>query len=377
VIIGTDGVPRVLDFGVAKAAGRIQTTKDGHVKGKLSYMAPEQLHGLAVTRRSDIYAVGVMLWELLSGERLFAGDNEGGIVAKIVLGNIERPSAVLARSGVLPPTEQTLRQFESLDETVLRALSMKPEDRFATAREMALEIERKCPPATANECSEWVESIARDVLTSRAVMVAEMESSSSLKSIPPVRAPASSSAAQPLAPSPPIPSSSTVAPLPGPGDTRTRTAVSVPAASPTEPLGAQRGKLVVSLVMLLGCGMLIAAFLSPKRATTQPVVTASPPASPSAEPASTAPSASTARTLTSSSVVAPETPDVVPDKPMAPGKAVPAPQDKARPIPVKVKPIAPPPPKPTTTSNPADDCATPVWYDKDGVKHYKERCVGN
>ena len=77
VLVGTDGVPRVLDFGVAKAAGRMQTTKEGQIKGKLSYMPPEQLRGAAVTRQTDIYAVGVMLWELVTGQRLFVGDNEG------------------------------------------------------------------------------------------------------------------------------------------------------------------------------------------------------------------------------------------------------------------------------------------------------------
>src|SRR5678816_4576391 len=66
VLVGTDGVPRVLDFGVAKAAGRMQTTKEGQIKGKLSYMPPEQLRGAAVNRQTDIYACGVMLWELIT-----------------------------------------------------------------------------------------------------------------------------------------------------------------------------------------------------------------------------------------------------------------------------------------------------------------------
>src|ERR1019366_2190828 len=65
-LVGTDGVARVLDFGVAKAAGRLQTTRDGQLKGKLSYMAPEQIHGATVTRRTDIYAASVVLWETLT-----------------------------------------------------------------------------------------------------------------------------------------------------------------------------------------------------------------------------------------------------------------------------------------------------------------------
>ena len=182
VLVGTDGVARVLDFGVAKAAGRMQTTREGQIKGKLSYMPPEQLRGASVNRQSDIYAAGVMLWELVTGLRLFSGDNEGAIVAKVLEGRVEAPSKVLVRSGVKNQTlsDSTLRGLEDLDSTILRALQMEPENRFATAREMALEIERKLQPATGSEVADWVEHIAKDVLHSRAAMVAEIESSTSL-----------------------------------------------------------------------------------------------------------------------------------------------------------------------------------------------------
>ena len=72
-----------------------------------------------------------------------------------------------------------MRSLEALDATILRALRMQPEQRFSTAREMALEIERMCPPATASEVGDWVEHVALDVLNSRAAMVAEIESSGS------------------------------------------------------------------------------------------------------------------------------------------------------------------------------------------------------
>src|SRR5277367_6228356 len=74
ILVGTDGVPRVLDFGVAKAVGRLQTTREGQSKGKLSYMAPEQLHGAGVTRQTDVYAAAVVTWEALTGKRLFQED---------------------------------------------------------------------------------------------------------------------------------------------------------------------------------------------------------------------------------------------------------------------------------------------------------------
>src|SRR5439155_7191368 len=75
IIVSTDGVARVLDFGIAKAVGRVQTTRDGRIKGKLAYMPPEQLCGEEIDRGVDIYAAGIVLWELLTGRRLFRGDD--------------------------------------------------------------------------------------------------------------------------------------------------------------------------------------------------------------------------------------------------------------------------------------------------------------
>ncbi|MGH7280352.1 MAG: serine/threonine-protein kinase, partial [Polyangiaceae bacterium] len=85
ILVGTDGVARVLDFGVAKAAGRIQTTREGQLKGKLAYMAPEQLSG-DVSRKTDVYAAAVVLWEALTGRRLFTGENEAAILGKVISG---------------------------------------------------------------------------------------------------------------------------------------------------------------------------------------------------------------------------------------------------------------------------------------------------
>jgi serine/threonine protein kinase len=177
VLVGADGVARVLDFGVAKAAGRLQTTREGEIKGKLSYMPPEQLRGGVVERRSDVYAVGIMLWELVTGERLFSGVNEGAIVAKVLEARIETPSDVVMRS---IDTKKTLddrrrRQLLLLDPTILRALAASPEERFATAREMALEIERKLPPATGTEVADFLDGIVKDELSARAAVVAKIE----------------------------------------------------------------------------------------------------------------------------------------------------------------------------------------------------------
>ncbi|HEY6463032.1 MAG TPA: serine/threonine-protein kinase, partial [Polyangiaceae bacterium] len=94
VIVGTDGVPRVLDFGVAKAAGRIQTTREGQLKGKLGYMAPEQISGV-VSPATDVYAAAVVLWESLTGRRLFLADGDAHLMKLVLEARIEAPSKVV------------------------------------------------------------------------------------------------------------------------------------------------------------------------------------------------------------------------------------------------------------------------------------------
>src|SRR5579883_227752 len=155
VLVGVDGVPRVLDFGVAKAAVRLQTTREGQLKGKLAYMAPEQLGG-HVDRLTDIYAVGVILWESLTGKRLYEASNEGQLLQKILRGKPDRPSIHVKD---LP---------QVLDDITLRSLELDPRKRFATAREMALALERSGDLAMSSEVGEWVEATARTELSRRA-----------------------------------------------------------------------------------------------------------------------------------------------------------------------------------------------------------------
>ncbi len=163
IMVGADGVARVFDFGIAKAAVRIQATQEGQLKGKLCYMAPEQLNGGEVGRRTDIYAASVVLWEALTGERLFDAENEGLIVDKIRLGFVPPPSTLVP--GL--PT--------ALDDVVLRGLDLSASARFASAREMAREVERCLALRPAADVGEWVEAMAGDVLDVRAEAVARIE----------------------------------------------------------------------------------------------------------------------------------------------------------------------------------------------------------
>lgn len=163
VLVGVDGVARVFDFGIARAAGRLTMTREGQIKGKLGYMAPEQLRGETVTRQADVFSAGIVLWQMLTGERLFAGDAEANVIEQVLFRPIPAPSQT--RSS-LP---------EGLDAVVLRALSRDPAQRFASANEMALELQRIVPPASPQEVGAWVEGAAFDVLEERARAITAIE----------------------------------------------------------------------------------------------------------------------------------------------------------------------------------------------------------
>jgi serine/threonine-protein kinase len=164
VLVGRDGVTKVLDFGVAKAAGRFHTTREGNVKGKLPYMSPEQLRGQPVDRQTDVYAAAVCLWETLTGRKLFKGDNEGTVLEQVLFGAIDPPSRWVPD---VPP---------ALDALVMRGLERDKTKRFATAREFALALERAVSPALASDIGDWVEVVAGRVLHERAERIAEIES---------------------------------------------------------------------------------------------------------------------------------------------------------------------------------------------------------
>ena len=165
VLLGTDGVARLLDFGVAKASQRVHlSTQDGKLKGKLSYMAPEQVSTGIVDRRADVYATGVMLWEGLTGQRLYGASSEvGALVGAILAGNIKKPSSVAPST---PPV---------LEEITMKALARSPSDRFDTARAMATALERAIAPATPRQIGEWVTKVAGEQIRQRAELIAQIE----------------------------------------------------------------------------------------------------------------------------------------------------------------------------------------------------------
>lgn len=163
VMVGADGVARLLDFGVAKARARLSTTLDGHLKGKIAYMAPEQLRG-EVSQQSDVYAVGVVLWELLTGRRLFSADNETQLMVLVERGEIAPPSAFHA--GV--PAE--------LDRICARALAKDPNYRYPSAIAMAQDLDRSTEVASSMRVTDWMNKVAGPALEAQSKLVAELES---------------------------------------------------------------------------------------------------------------------------------------------------------------------------------------------------------
>jgi len=208
VLVGTDGMARLLDFGVAKAAGRLQVTINGQVKGKLAYMAPEQVRG-TVTPQSDVYAASAVLWEALTCQRLFQNTTWTNVAQVILQREVEPPSSVVPD---LP---------HDLDAVVLRGLEKDPKKRFASAREMAQAIEDCVQLAAIYEVGEWVERTAKAMLAERAQKLAEIESRASESRMAAVSLPVVERATRPTV----------TAPEPATSDLATRPDAAIPVAT--------------------------------------------------------------------------------------------------------------------------------------------------
>ncbi len=125
ILLGVDGSVRLTDFGIAKAAERSVNTATGLAKGKFRYMAPEQARGGALDRRVDVFAMGIVAWELLTGARLFDADGDGQVLLAITSGDYRKPTSV---DSSIPADLETI---------VMRALGLHPNDRFASAQTFA------------------------------------------------------------------------------------------------------------------------------------------------------------------------------------------------------------------------------------------------
>ena len=141
-----------IDFGIAKAATRLQVTDPGVIKGKIGYMAPEQLLREPVTRHADVYSCGVVLWEALANRRL-SDAREGEPLPRRI-----------KQSEEVPPSRFSEGVSGDLDRVVLRALALEPKSRFPTADAMATALRGACSPASAAQVARWLHDVVGDDL---------------------------------------------------------------------------------------------------------------------------------------------------------------------------------------------------------------------
>jgi serine/threonine-protein kinase len=130
IFVSFDGGVKVLDFGIAKAANQVEMTRAGEIKGKLSYMSPEQCMGKPLDSRSDIFSLGVVLYEWVTGFKLFTGESDVAVLKSITDGKIYKPSYFKAD---VP---------EQIEQILMRALEKQPEQRYQSAWEMQYDLDK-------------------------------------------------------------------------------------------------------------------------------------------------------------------------------------------------------------------------------------------
>ena len=161
VLVGLDGVARVVDFGVAKASRRIMETEAGRIKGKFRYMAPEQVRADKFDHRVDVFAAGIVLWEALTGRALFAADEPMRTMTMV----LDHP--------IPPPSSLAPDISSAVDAVVLKALARPVAERYATAREMAVELEDALGPAVPRVIGDWVDRLVGESIRLRAARLIE------------------------------------------------------------------------------------------------------------------------------------------------------------------------------------------------------------
>lgn len=159
ILVGADGVPRLIDFGIAKAATRIQSTDPGVIKGKMGYMAPEQFVYQPVSRQTDVYACSVVLWEALTNRRLFEGRSK-----QLNDGSPDNSVRRAIETKAAPPSHFRSELGEAVDRVVMRGLELEPSDRFPTTEAMATALRLAYSAASHVDIARWLERFAPDEL---------------------------------------------------------------------------------------------------------------------------------------------------------------------------------------------------------------------
>jgi len=153
MLVGTDGITKITDFGIARAESRLSTTRTGSVKGKVPYMSPEQVKSLPIDRRTDVYAAGVILWEMLTSQRLVQGETDVAMIYQVT----DREATT--------PREWNPGIPETIAKVCMKALEKRVENRFASAAHFIEAVEEAAraaefEPATPRAVGNYIRGLA-------------------------------------------------------------------------------------------------------------------------------------------------------------------------------------------------------------------------
>ncbi|HVJ17964.1 MAG TPA: serine/threonine-protein kinase, partial [Polyangiaceae bacterium] len=161
VLVTYDGVVKVVDFGVAKATNRANSeTRAGQLKGKIAYMSPEQLRGDRIDRRTDVFAMGILLYMMTTGRHPFRGDDEPSTIKQI---SSEDPA-------ILPSTLVANYPL-ALEQVVMQALAKDPAKRYPTANDIVVALTRAMPPSNDEEVAAFLRALLPDRLEKRKLTI--------------------------------------------------------------------------------------------------------------------------------------------------------------------------------------------------------------
>lgn len=345
ILIGRDGVSRLIDFGVARAVERVHSTHEGQVKGKVRYMSPEQLAGEPLDRRSDVFAAAVILWEMLTGQPIYRAEELGALVSEILRFE-PKPPSLFASS--IP---------SGLDAALLQGLQRDRQGRFSTAEDMARALERSVPPVTTGVVAEWMESLAHEKLEHRAQRVSAFENDAPLTN--------QGDVSSPSLPAAPAPSSDDLRPAALPSMPAIPTESSPGTSGPlslqlSSPGTAVSGRGIWLAFVVGGLFAIIAglAFVYSLRPDQDPVLAVPSAGPPPSEPDIVASADAYEASRPSASFVAPAASSSSP-----PRGTVAAPKPRTTPTQAPAR----------ESPNPA--CNPPYTINENGVKRYKVECL--
>lgn len=276
VLVDVSGRVRITDFGVARAIERVTQTESGEVKGKLAYFAPEQARAKPLDRRADVFALGIVAWELLTGQRLFAGDGPADTVMRV----LEMP---IPRVDALRPDVPA-----ALADAIARALDRDVHARTETAADFAQEIRAAVPSVGLARVGELVRERGGQTLRRLEDGIRSHTPSSSGRVSAPSRTPRTS----PRVEREPDVANDTIAQSGVVSAPREPTAATVgtPPRAAESPAGTGRGRAVGAVIVTLLVAGGLGLWMTQREAVTPPPTVAThdaPPPPPSPAPPST------------------------------------------------------------------------------------------